>query len=107
MRKLAALLITLAAASGAKGIVMAGVGDGNMTSPAVEALKGVIKNGVVVVRSTRTNGGIVRRNIELNDDQLGTVSSMGLNPGKARALLQQALLKTTDTKKIQDYFNRY
>ena len=32
---------------------------------------------------------------------------MELNPGKARVLLQLALLKTHDPKKIQDYFNRY
>jgi L-asparaginase len=59
------------------------------------------------VRSARVNGGIVRRNIETNDDQSGTVASMELNPAKARVLLQLALLQTTDAKKIQDYFNRY
>ena len=57
--------------------------------------------------AARTNGGIIRRNIELNDDQSGTVSSMELNPGKARVLLQLALMKTSDPGKIQDYFNRY
>ena len=100
-------IITSAVANGARGLVIAGVGDGNMTSPAVEAVKSVIAKGVVVVRSSRTNGGIIRRNIELDDDKLGTVSSMELNPPKARALLQLALLKTKDVKKIQDYFNRY
>jgi len=100
-------LITAAAQNGAKGIVIAGVGDGNMTAPALEAVKKVIAKGVVVVRSSRTNGGIIRRNIEVNDDQIGTVASMELNPGKARALLQLALLKSTDAKKIQDYFDRY
>jgi len=100
-------IITSAVANGAKGLVVAGVGDGNMTSPAVEAFKGAIAKGVVVVRSSRTNGGIIRRNIELNDDQLGTVASMELNPAKARVLLQLALLKTKDAKTIQGYFNRY
>ena len=100
-------LITAAAKNGAKGIVIAGVGDGNMTAPAWEAAKKVVKDGVVVVRSSRTNGGIIRRNIEVNDDEAGTVGSMELNPGKARALLQLALLKTKDAKKIQDYFDRY
>jgi L-asparaginase len=100
-------LITSAVASGAKGIVIAGVGDGNMTAPALEAAKAAVAKGVVVVRSSRTNGGIIRRNIEVNDDQLGTVSSMELNPAKARVLLQLALLKTTDAKKIQTYFDRY
>jgi len=100
-------LITAAAANGAKGIVIAGVGDGNMTAPAMEAVKQVIAKGVVVVRSSRVNGGIVRRNIEVNDDQIGTVTSMELNPGKARVLLQLALVKTSDPKKIQDYYDRY
>ena len=100
-------LITAAAKNGAKGIVIAGVGDGNMTALAFDELKKVAKQGVVAVRSSRTNGGIIRRNIELNDDEAGTVASMELNPAKARVLLQQALLKTTDPKKVQDYFNRY
>jgi L-asparaginase len=100
-------LIKAAVTNGAKGIVMAGVGDGNMTAPSVEALKAAIAKGVVVVRSSRTNGGIIRRNIELNDDQLGTVAAMELVPGKARVLLQLALLKTKDAKTIQGYFDRY
>jgi len=100
-------IITSAAASGAKGIVIAGVGDGNMTAPALDACKAAIAKGVVVVRSSRVNGGIMRRNIEVNDDEVGTVASMQLNPAKARVLLQLALLKTTDAKKIQGYFDRY
>jgi len=100
-------IISSAVEHGAKGIVMAGVGDGNMTKPAVDAMKEAIAKGVVVVRSSRTNGGIIRRNIELNDDEIGTVASMELNPAKARVLLQLALLKTKDAKAIQGYFDRY
>lgn len=100
-------LIDAAIANRAKGIVIAGVGDGNMTAPAMDAVKRAIAKGVVVVRSSRTNGGIIRRNIEVNDDQIGTVASMELNPAKARPLLQLALLKTTNAKQIQDFFNRY
>jgi L-asparaginase len=100
-------LISSAVQNGAKGIVIAGVGDGNMTAPALEAVKGAIAKGVVVVRSSRVNGGIIRRNIEVNDDQLGTVASMELNPGKARVLLQLALLKAKDAKAVQGYFDRY
>ncbi len=100
-------IIDSAVEHGAKGLVIAGVGDGNMTAPALEAVKRAIAKGVVVVRSSRTNGGIIRRNIEVNDDQIGTVASIELNPAKSRPLLQLALLKTSDPKKIQDYFNRY
>jgi len=78
-----------------------------ITSAAANGAKGLVIAGVVVVRSSRTNGGIIRRNIELDDDKLGTVASIELNPAKARVLLQLALLKTKDAKKIQDYFNRY
>jgi L-asparaginase len=100
-------IITAAAKSGAKGIVIAGVGDGNLTAPAMDAVKQVIAQGVVVVRSSRVNGGIIRRNIEVNDDQIGTVASMELNPAKARVLLQLALMKSSDAKKVQSYFDRY
>ncbi len=54
-----------------------------------------------------SNGGIIRRNIEVNDDKLGTVASMELNPGKARVLLQLALVKTSDAKSVQGFFDRY
>jgi len=100
-------IISSAVANGAQGIVIAGVGDGNMTAPALEAVKAAVARGVVVVRSSRTNGGIIRRNIEVSDDQLGTVASIELNPAKARVLLQLALLKTKDPKQIQGYFDRY
>jgi L-asparaginase len=100
-------LIASATGSGAKGLVIAGVGDGNMTAPALEAVKQAIAKGVVVVRSSRVNGGIVRRNIEVSDDQLGTVASMELNPSKARVLLQLALLVTSDAQRVQGYFDRY
>lgn len=100
-------LITSAVANGAKGIIIAGVGDGNATKQTWDTVKEVAKKGIVVVRSSRTNGGIIRRNIEMSDDDTGTVASMELNPAKARVLLQLALLKTNDVKKIQDYFNRY
>ena len=100
-------MIDAAVQNGAKGIVIAGVGDGNMTTPALEAVERAVAKGVVVARSSRVNGGIIRRNIETNDDQMGTVASMELNPSKARVLLQLALLKTSDPAKVQDYFNRY
>ena len=100
-------LIDAAVANGAKGLVIAGVGDGNMTAPALEAVKAAIAKGVVVVRASRVKAGIVRRNVEVSDDALGTVASMELNPGKARVLLKLALVKTKDAKAIQGYFDAY
>ena len=100
-------LIDASVASGAKGIVIAGVGNGNLTDPAVKALSAQAKKGIVCVRSTRVATGIVGRNVELDDDKLGFVASLGLNPQKSRVLLRLALLKTRDPKVIQKYFDEY
>jgi L-asparaginase len=100
-------LIDAAAAAGAKGIIIAGVGNGNMTEPAVKALAAQAKKGIVCVRASRVATGIVGRNVELDDDKLGFVASLGSNPQKARVLLRLALTKTTDVKQIQKYFDEY
>jgi L-asparaginase len=100
-------LIDAAVANGAKGVVVAGVGDGNMTAPALDAVKRAVAKGVVVVRASRVGTGFVRRNVEVNDDALGTVAAMDLNPGKARVLLKLALTKTTEPGAIQRYFEHY
>ena len=100
-------LIDSAVANGAKGLVTAGVGNGNMTTGALKAVKRAVEKGVVVVRSSRVMGGSVGRNVEVNDDETGTLASGELNPAKARVLLKLALLKTKDAAKIQDYFDRY
>ena len=93
-----------AAAAGAKGVVIAGVGDGNMTTPALDTLTKAAKAGVVVVRSTRLPSGITLRNNEVNDDEKGFVASGELNPAKSRVLLQLALTKTNDPVRIQKMF---
>ena len=100
-------LVDAAVKNGAQGIVVAGVGDGNMTTPALDALTKAAKNGVVVVRSTRLPMGVVLRNNEVNDDKLGLVASGELNPAKSRVLLQLALTKTKDPKRIQEMFYEY
>jgi L-asparaginase len=100
-------LIDAAIKDGAKGLVIAGVGDGNMTQPALDRLTEAAKAGVVVVRSSRVGSGIVYRNNEVNDDKLGFVASGELNPGKSRVLLQLALTKTKDPRAIQQMFDEY
>lgn len=100
-------LIDFAVKQGAKGIVLAGVGDGNTTDAALAALEAAAKKGVVVVRSSRTGSGFIVRNMELNDDKLGFVASMDLNPQKARVLLMLGLMKTADRAKLQEMFYRY
>jgi len=92
---------------GVKGIVLAGVGDGNSTDTAIAALADASKKGVAIVRSSRTGSGLVVRNVEVDDDKLGFIAAMELNPQKARILLMLGLMKTNDTKQLQELFMKY
>ena len=100
-------LIDAAAANGAKGVVIAGVGHGNMNKASLDAAARVAKTGVVVVRSSRVATGNVGRNVELNDDELNLIASDELNPQKARILLALALLKTRTPHDMQRLFYEY
>jgi L-asparaginase len=100
-------LIDAFVANGAKGIVIAGVGNGNMTKASPEPASNAVKKGVVVVRSSRVPTGSVGRNVEVNDDELGFIASDELNPQKSRILLSLALLKTHTPKELQNLFYIY
>jgi L-asparaginase len=100
-------LIEAAVAIGAKGIVIAGVGNGNMTQAALDALAAQAKKGIVCVRSSRVTTGRVGRKVEVDDDKLGLVASEGLNPQKSRVLLRLALLKPRSLDDIQRIFQEY
>jgi L-asparaginase len=100
-------MIDFLVGKGVKGIVLAGVGDGNSTDTAIAGLSDAVKKGVVVVRSSRTGSGIVVRNVEIDDDKMGFMAAMELNPQKARILLMLGLMKTTETKKLQEMFMVY
>ena len=100
-------LIDASVASGAKGIIIAGVGNGNMNKASVEAAARAVKKGVVVVRSSRVPLGLVGRNVEINDDQLGFIASDELNPQKSRILLTLALLKQRTPAELQKLYTTY
>jgi len=100
-------LIDAAVAAGAKGIVIAGVGNGNMTAAALDALAAQAKKGIVCVRSTRVATGRVGRNVEVDDDKLGLIASDDLNPQKARVLLRLALLKQRPLADYQRLLEQY
>jgi L-asparaginase len=100
-------LIDASVANGAKGIVVAGVGNGNMNKASIEAAARAAKKGVVIVRSSRVVTGTVGRNVEVNHDDLNFVASDELNPRKARILLMMALLKPRTTVEIQNLFHSY
>ena len=63
------------------------------------------KNGIVCVRASRVTTGRVGRNVELDDDKLGFVASMGLNPQKARVLLRLALAEKRTPADLQRLFD--
>jgi len=100
-------LIDASVANGAKGIVIAGVGNGNMPKASLEAAHRAATKGIVVVRSSRVATGTVGRNVEVNDDEMGFVASDELNPQKARILLTLALLKSRSNQEIQNLFYTY
>jgi L-asparaginase len=100
-------LIDCAVENGAKGIVIAGVGNGNMNKASVAAAAHAVKKGVVVVRSSRVPTGMVGRNVEIKDDELGFIASDELNPQKARILLSLALLGKHTPEQIQKLFYTY
>lgn len=100
-------LIDASANAGAKGIVIAGVGNGNMNKAAVEAAARAVKKGVVVVRSSRVITGDVGRNVEIKDDEMGFIASNELNPQKSRILLMLALIKPHTPEEIQAMFSTY
>jgi L-asparaginase len=101
------VLIDAAAAAGAKGVVVAGVGNGNLTKAGLDALAAQAKKGVICVRSSRVATGQVGRNVEVDDDKLSLVASDDLNPQKARVLLRLALLKPRSLGEIQRLFQEY
>lgn len=72
---------------GARGIVLAGVGQGNAPKVVIAALAKAAAAGVPVVRSSRVDEGLVDRNVEVNDDALGFIAARALGPAKARILL--------------------
>ena len=57
--------------------------------------------------STRTGSGVVDRNVEVNDDKLGFIAGMELNPQKARILLMLGLTKTSEAQALQQDFYQY
>ena len=70
---------------GTKGVVVAGVGEGNMPDPVRQALAKLAAKGLPVVRSSRLEEGLVDR--EPEDDANRFVAARALGPAKARLLL--------------------
>ncbi|UTN04090.1 type II asparaginase [Flavobacterium bizetiae] len=93
--------------SGPKGIVYAGMGNGNFNAPVGKALAEASKKGIIVCRSARAGSGRVTLDNEVKDAELGFVVADDLNPQKSRVLLMLSLTETSDRGKIQQNFFEY
>jgi L-asparaginase len=87
-------------AAGARGLIVAGVGKGNMPAEQGRAVERAMKRGVIVVVTTRTGSGPV-----VTEGLNGPVGAGDLNPQKARILLMLALTRTTDQAQIARIFS--
>lgn len=100
-------LVEAAVASGAKGIVFAGVGNGNFNPEVEAALAKAREEGVAVVRSARAGSGHVTLDAEVDDEKYGFVVADDLSAQKARILLTLALTETSEPERLQEIFFTY
>lgn len=92
---------------GYKGIIHAGLGNGNYHKNIFPTLLEARKKGIIVVRSSRVPTGPTTLYDEVDDAKYQFVASWELNPQKARVLLMLALTQTEDWQKIQQFFEEY
>lgn len=98
------LVVAQAIDGGARGLVLAGFGQGNAPAIIREALAEAVAAGIPVVRSSRVDEGLVDR--EPRDDANGFIAGRALGPAKARVLLQLLLANgITGWRAAQDHFN--
>jgi L-asparaginase len=100
-------LIDASVERGARGLVIAGDGNGNMNAATIARAARAASGGILIVRGSRVSTGKVGRNVEIDDDRLGFIASDELNPAKARILLMLALLKKRSREEIQQLFYDY
>jgi L-asparaginase len=100
-------LIDAAVRAGARGLVIAGVGAGNLAAGALAAAAEAVRAGVAVVRSSRTGGGLVERDVEIDDARGGFIVAEELNPQKARVLLMLGLARGLPAAELQTLFYTY
>ncbi len=92
-------------AAGARGIVSAGFAPGSPGPTDSDALAEAVKQGIVVVQSTRAGSGRTFRGKRAKER--GFLIADNLNPQKARLLLALALTVTDDPAEITRTFETY
>lgn len=104
--------IDTAVADGASGIVVQALGLGHVNIPMLHAIQKAIRQGIVVVITSRSPNGRVMPiyGFEGGGQSLaaaGAVFGGDLPAHKARILLMLALQETSDAKKMQCYFDQF
>ena len=92
-------------AAGARALVIATLAPGLPTPPQVEAVAAALKQGILIVYSTRAGSGRVLRRTSMRRD--GIIAGDNLNPQKARVLTMLALTRTEDPEEVQRMFDTY
>ena len=92
--------------AGAKGIVYAGMGNGNIPAKAEKILAKASEKGIVVIRASRSNSGPVLP-ADPSYTAAGFIDGSVLNPQKARILLRLALGQTEDQEEVRRIFREY
>lgn len=90
-------MLDAALANGAKGIVVAGSGNGAMAGAMKKKVEEIMARGIPVVISTRTGSGYVSKK------EVG-IGSGFMNPQKSRLMLMLALAEGANDAKIRGYF---
>lgn len=96
-------LYTASVNAGARGIVMAGTGNGSLSPGAVAGATFAAQHGVICVRASRVGAGHVSSSPQ--DLKLGLICANALTPQKARILLMLSLAAGHDMPHIQAHFN--
>jgi L-asparaginase len=100
-----------AAAAGAKGVVIAGVGSGAFSASARQAVRDLTSKGIPVIRTARQGAGDVAvapaSMGDQSDEASQTIAGRELTPAKARILLMLALQAPRSREELQSLFDRY
>ena len=104
-------LLNAAVNSGAQGIVVQGLGAGNVNLPLFEAMKSAIAKGIAVVITTRVPNGRVAPVYGYPGggktlQEAGVLFAGDLSSQKARIVLKLALQKALSHGDLQEVFNR-
>jgi L-asparaginase len=104
-------LLRASIAAGARGVVVQGLGYGNVNVPLYEAIGDATKKGIPVVITSSVGTGRVQawyawKGGGKSLQELGAVFGDDLSANKARILLMLALQTTSDPKELQKLFDR-